>query len=209
MQVVKTLPANAGNRRPGFDPWVGKISRKRKQLPTPVFLPGGSQRLGAWRATVHRVTKSQTRLKRLSMPHDIHLKSTHTDSKEESRFQGCLVPSLQVSVRGIDAANLQLRLHLRTQDQRCSKPANSGQEFRQRRAFVQWHHKGKSPVDEPRARQKRERPRLQVQQASSSTASSSARQHVGGLWLLCFPFFLFNWNTVDFPCCVNFCYPAK
>ena len=26
--------------RPGFDPWVGKIPRKRKWLPTPVFLPG-------------------------------------------------------------------------------------------------------------------------------------------------------------------------
>jgi len=28
--VVKTLPARAGNRRPGFDPQVGKISWKRK-----------------------------------------------------------------------------------------------------------------------------------------------------------------------------------
>ena len=24
-------------RRPGFDPWVGKIPWKREQLPTPVF----------------------------------------------------------------------------------------------------------------------------------------------------------------------------
>ena len=27
-------------RRPGFDPWVGKISWKRKWQPTPKFLPG-------------------------------------------------------------------------------------------------------------------------------------------------------------------------
>ena len=27
-------------RRPGFDPWVGKIRRRRKWQPTPVFLPG-------------------------------------------------------------------------------------------------------------------------------------------------------------------------
>ena len=27
-------------RRPGFDPWVGKIPRSRKWQPTPVFLPG-------------------------------------------------------------------------------------------------------------------------------------------------------------------------
>ena len=27
-------------RRPGFNPWVGKISWRREWLPTPVFLPG-------------------------------------------------------------------------------------------------------------------------------------------------------------------------
>ena len=27
---------------PGFDPWVGKIPWRRKQQPTPVFLPGES-----------------------------------------------------------------------------------------------------------------------------------------------------------------------
>ena len=26
--------------RPGFDPWVGNIPRRRKWHPTPVFLPG-------------------------------------------------------------------------------------------------------------------------------------------------------------------------
>ena len=29
-------------RRPGFDPWVGKIPWRRKWQPTPVFLPGKS-----------------------------------------------------------------------------------------------------------------------------------------------------------------------
>ena len=28
--------------RPGFDPWIGKISWRRKWQPTPVFLPGES-----------------------------------------------------------------------------------------------------------------------------------------------------------------------
>ena len=32
-------------RRPGFDPWVGKIPCRRKWLPTPVFLPGESHRV--------------------------------------------------------------------------------------------------------------------------------------------------------------------
>ena len=32
---------NAGDvRDSGFDPWVGKIPWRRKQHPTPVFLPG-------------------------------------------------------------------------------------------------------------------------------------------------------------------------
>ena len=36
-QLVKNPPAMS---RPGFDPWVGKISWRRDRLPTPVFWPG-------------------------------------------------------------------------------------------------------------------------------------------------------------------------
>ena len=32
------------HRRCGFDPWVGKISWRRKWQPTPVFFPGKSHR---------------------------------------------------------------------------------------------------------------------------------------------------------------------
>ena len=39
---------------------------KRVWQPTPVFCPGESMDRGAWQATIHRVTKSQTRLKSLS-----------------------------------------------------------------------------------------------------------------------------------------------
>ena len=38
-------------RRPGFDPWVGKIPWRRKWQPTPVFLPGeshGQRRLAGY-----------------------------------------------------------------------------------------------------------------------------------------------------------------
>ena len=38
-QRLKRLP---GMRRPGFDPWVGKIPWRRKWQPTPVLLPGES-----------------------------------------------------------------------------------------------------------------------------------------------------------------------
>ena len=41
-QVVKNLPANARDMRPGFDPWVGKIPWRRAWQPTPVSLPGES-----------------------------------------------------------------------------------------------------------------------------------------------------------------------
>ena len=40
--VVKKPPANAGNKRHGFDPWVRKIPWRRAWQPTPVFLPGES-----------------------------------------------------------------------------------------------------------------------------------------------------------------------
>ena len=56
-------------KRYRFDPWVGKIPWRRKQQPAPVFLLGEShgQASGAWQAIVHRVTKSWTRPRRLSM----------------------------------------------------------------------------------------------------------------------------------------------
>ena len=41
----KTLPDNAGrHKRHSFDPWVGKIPWRRERQPTPVVLPGESQR---------------------------------------------------------------------------------------------------------------------------------------------------------------------
>ena len=40
--VVKNLPECRRCKRQGFDPWVGKISWRRKWQPTPVFLPGKS-----------------------------------------------------------------------------------------------------------------------------------------------------------------------
>ena len=42
--MVKNPPANAGGvKRHGFNPWVGKIPRRRAP-PTLVFLPGESHR---------------------------------------------------------------------------------------------------------------------------------------------------------------------
>ena len=64
--MVRNSPANAGDLKDeGLDPWVGKIPWRKKWKPTAAFLPGESHG-GAWLATVHGVTKSWTRLKRLS-----------------------------------------------------------------------------------------------------------------------------------------------
>ena len=40
--VVKNVPANAGDMRHGFSPWIGKVPRRKAWEPTPVFLPGES-----------------------------------------------------------------------------------------------------------------------------------------------------------------------
>ena len=53
-------------KRWGFDPWVGKMPWRRAWQPTPVILPGNPKDRGNWWATVHRVAKSWTQLKRLN-----------------------------------------------------------------------------------------------------------------------------------------------
>ena len=41
--IVKNPPANAGDIRHRFNPWVRKIPWRRKWQPTPIFLPGESR----------------------------------------------------------------------------------------------------------------------------------------------------------------------
>ena len=66
------FPGGAGGKEPacqcrrhqrrGFDSWVGKIPWRRKWHPTQYSCLGNSMGRGAWRATVHKTTESQTRL---------------------------------------------------------------------------------------------------------------------------------------------------
>ena len=60
-------------RRHGFDPWVGKIPRKRAWQPTPACLPEKSNR-GVWWATIHRVTRESDRTE--ATEHTSKLKAT-------------------------------------------------------------------------------------------------------------------------------------
>ena len=69
--VAVRPPANAGDT--GDTRWldlqVGKTPWRRKCQPTPVFSPGELMDRGAWRATVHGVTKRRTRLSNSACVH--------------------------------------------------------------------------------------------------------------------------------------------
>ena len=61
--MAQNPPANAGDARDlGLIPGSGRFPWSRKWQPAPVFLPENPMDRGAWRATVHGVAKSQTRL---------------------------------------------------------------------------------------------------------------------------------------------------
>ena len=75
---------NAGrHRRCGFNPWVGKISYRRKQQPTPAFLPEDSMDRGARSAAIaeldtlteHTHTHTHTPVKNMGAMGDIVAKA--------------------------------------------------------------------------------------------------------------------------------------
>ena len=55
------------HKRCGFDPWITKIPWRRAWQPPPVLFLENPMDRGVWQAAVHRVAKSQTVLKWLSM----------------------------------------------------------------------------------------------------------------------------------------------
>ena len=66
--VVKNLPANARDiRDEGSIPGSGRSPGGEHSNPLQYSCLENPMDRGAWRATVHRVAKSQTRLKQLSM----------------------------------------------------------------------------------------------------------------------------------------------
>ena len=67
--VVKNLPPNAGDtREAGSIPGLGRSPSVGNGNPLQYSCLENSKDRGAWRATVHRVTKSQTRLSDLHFP---------------------------------------------------------------------------------------------------------------------------------------------
>ena len=86
--VVKNLPASAGD---GFNPWVGKITWRRKWHWLQYSCLEDSMDRSTWRATVHGFTKSQTWL---SMHRHTHT-HTHTHTYTHTQVATCLLSSLR------------------------------------------------------------------------------------------------------------------
>ena len=92
--VVKNLPANAGDvRDSGLIPWLERSPSRRHGNPLQYSCLENPMNKGAWQATVHRVAKSQTQLKWLSI---------HTPQLQFRRslvaFFLCLLPSQKLLI---------------------------------------------------------------------------------------------------------------
>ena len=89
MLVVKNVPANGGDvkRDVGLIPGLGRFPGGGHGIPLQYSCLENPTDRGAWRATVHRVEKSQTRLKQLSM---------HTPARTHMVHR-LLLPSLLLS----------------------------------------------------------------------------------------------------------------
>ena len=59
-------PTSQCKKRSRLHPWVGTIPWRRVWQPTAHSYVENPMHRGAWRATIHQVTQSQTRLKQLS-----------------------------------------------------------------------------------------------------------------------------------------------
>jgi len=74
--VIKSPPVNARDRGV-WDPWVEKMPGGGNSNPLHCSCLGNPMNREAWWATVHRITKSQTRLKQLSMHFTLTFQFNH------------------------------------------------------------------------------------------------------------------------------------
>ena len=97
-------------KRHRFDPWIRKILWRRAWQPTPVLLTGESHGQRSLRATVHGITKSQTRLKQLST-HTFHcsMKSSGRSKRPRAETRECataVVQAMQTRVKLLGSTSL-------------------------------------------------------------------------------------------------------
>ena len=96
--VVKNLPANAGDiRDTGSIPGLGRSPGGGNGNPFQYSCLENPMDRGAWRATVHGVTQSQTRLKRLSTHTHTHTRLIHVDGGQKPK-QYCKAIILQLKI---------------------------------------------------------------------------------------------------------------
>ena len=83
--VIKIPSTNTGDaERYGSIPGSGRCPEEGNGLPTRVFLPREFHGWGAWQATVHGVTKSQTWLKDCTLTHSLTVtKLSSQDMKQQ------------------------------------------------------------------------------------------------------------------------------
>ena len=121
-------------RRPGFDPWVGKIPWRRKWQPTPVFssVQENPTNRGAWRATIHGVTQTWTQL---STSKHIHNRYTrHSPEDNHLDHQNELAEGKQqctaLGSREAMSAKLTINMYLETSSRKnkCKKAKRLSQE---------------------------------------------------------------------------------
>ena len=84
-------------KRCRFNPWVRKIPGSRKWQPTPVFgnllqyfCQENSMDRGVWWATVHKVAKSQTGLKRLSTARQGRSRGKNEQQRNRKKLLGVM-----------------------------------------------------------------------------------------------------------------------
>ena len=120
--VVKNQPANTGDPRDsGSTPVWGRCLGGGHDKPLQYSCLDNPMDRGAWRATVHRATKSRTRLKQLSM----HTQYINTFLFYSYTFHFCLLfhiftgywiyfPVLYIRTLLLSILNVTFRLHLPT-----------------------------------------------------------------------------------------------
>ena len=86
--VVKNPPANAGDIRDGFNPWVGKIPWSRKWQPTPVCLPGESHGQRSLVGYSSWGCKESDMTERLTLIHTVRTQHNPDTSSRELSYVG-------------------------------------------------------------------------------------------------------------------------
>ena len=100
----KESTTNAGHiRNVGSNPGPGRSPGERNGCPLQYSCPGNPKDRGAWQATVHEVTKSRTRLRRLSM-HKLMMKVKVKSCPALCDSMDCSLPDS--SVHGILQARM-------------------------------------------------------------------------------------------------------